>query len=400
MTEKTAASPGRRRPRDRKHQIVLAASRQFRDKGYHNVSMSDVAAEVGITAGALYRHFAGKQELLFSAVSDGLAHVQAIASDAADLDAFIAATGRSSLERRGLPVLWSREARHLSADKRAALRPQLAAVESRVRDLLARERPDLDDADVDLVSWALIAALGSSGLHRISLSKHEFLRVHAGIMRQVVQAPLGTTADTIAPAPAHDRYTGIGLPRREQLIDHAIRLFDERGFQSVRMDDVGAAEGITGSSVYKHFSTKEELLATAIRRGDEQLRAGMSRALTEGSDSAEVRRILLRSHTDFALGNSRLIGMLSSERAELPDKERRVSERVLRDYLGVWTDVLRDENPALTPEVAKMMVDTAFTVTNNLVRMRLLRERRDLGDRILDINSSVMRYAGPTSHTD
>ena len=51
-----------RRPRDRKQQILAAAGELFREHGYHNVSVAQVAAAVGITAPALYRHFKNKPD--------------------------------------------------------------------------------------------------------------------------------------------------------------------------------------------------------------------------------------------------------------------------------------------------------------------------------------------------
>lgn len=54
----------RRRPKDRKDQIVEAARQLIVARGYRNVSMAEIAEAVGITAGALYRHFANKAVLL------------------------------------------------------------------------------------------------------------------------------------------------------------------------------------------------------------------------------------------------------------------------------------------------------------------------------------------------
>ena len=54
----------RRRPKDRKDQIVEAARQLIVARGYRNVSMADIAEAVGITAGALYRHFSNKAVLL------------------------------------------------------------------------------------------------------------------------------------------------------------------------------------------------------------------------------------------------------------------------------------------------------------------------------------------------
>lgn len=53
MTDPAAAT----RPRNRKQLIVEAAVRVFSEHGYHAASMEKIAAGVGITAAALYRHF-------------------------------------------------------------------------------------------------------------------------------------------------------------------------------------------------------------------------------------------------------------------------------------------------------------------------------------------------------
>ncbi len=47
----------------RRDSIVQAASRLFADKGFHGVSIDDIAREVDVSPAILYRHFASKQEL-------------------------------------------------------------------------------------------------------------------------------------------------------------------------------------------------------------------------------------------------------------------------------------------------------------------------------------------------
>lgn len=54
----------RRRTQERRAEILEAAADLFLRDGYHRTSMGDIAAVVGITPPALYRHFAGKQQLL------------------------------------------------------------------------------------------------------------------------------------------------------------------------------------------------------------------------------------------------------------------------------------------------------------------------------------------------
>src|SRR5215510_3633139 len=56
------------RPRDRKAQIARASAEAFSSLGYHRVTMEDIAARVGVSATALYRHYSGKYELFRGAV--------------------------------------------------------------------------------------------------------------------------------------------------------------------------------------------------------------------------------------------------------------------------------------------------------------------------------------------
>jgi AcrR family transcriptional regulator len=48
----------------RKEEIVIAASRLFKEKGYSAVSMRDIAQVMGMKAASLYNHIQGKQEIL------------------------------------------------------------------------------------------------------------------------------------------------------------------------------------------------------------------------------------------------------------------------------------------------------------------------------------------------
>ena len=51
-----------------KENIILAALRLFLLRGYRNVSLIDVANEVGITKGGIYHYFGSKEDLLLTAI--------------------------------------------------------------------------------------------------------------------------------------------------------------------------------------------------------------------------------------------------------------------------------------------------------------------------------------------
>lgn len=54
--------------RETKAKILEVALRLFSQKGYPGTSMSDIATQLGITKPALYKHYAGKHEILMSIV--------------------------------------------------------------------------------------------------------------------------------------------------------------------------------------------------------------------------------------------------------------------------------------------------------------------------------------------
>ena len=53
---------------DTKERILETALELFAQSGYLGTSMSDIAEKLGITKGALYKHYTSKQEILDSIV--------------------------------------------------------------------------------------------------------------------------------------------------------------------------------------------------------------------------------------------------------------------------------------------------------------------------------------------
>jgi AcrR family transcriptional regulator len=69
----TKALRWERRPEERPGEILDAAVRVFASRGYRNARLDDVAAEAGVTKGAVYHHFANKEALLVRALDYHLA---------------------------------------------------------------------------------------------------------------------------------------------------------------------------------------------------------------------------------------------------------------------------------------------------------------------------------------
>ena len=64
--------------------------------------------------------------------------------------------------------------------------------------------------------------------------------------------------------PSQTRRSKAKSDRRSQLVAAAERLMAERGFLAVRLEDIGAAAGVSGPAIYRHFSNKEALLVELL----------------------------------------------------------------------------------------------------------------------------------------
>ena len=97
------------------------------------------------------------------------------------------------------------------------------------------------------------------------------------------------------------------MSRREQILATAAELFATHGFHGVSVADLGAACGISGPALYKHFPSKQAMLAEMlVAISEELLRVGTERvAAAEGPRSA--LEALVDWHVDFALRHRALI---------------------------------------------------------------------------------------------
>jgi AcrR family transcriptional regulator len=152
--------------------------------------------------------------------------------------------------------------------------------------------------------------------------------------------------------------------RRQQLIRAASRLFAERGFRAVSMEDLAAEAGVSGPAVYRHFASKEALLADLLIDVSQQLlEQGSQRA--KAASPIESLKLLIAFHTDFALRDRDLIRIQDHDFANLALEDARTVSRLQRAYLDVWVHVLRQINPSLTESVARTKIQAIFGLLNS-----------------------------------
>jgi AcrR family transcriptional regulator len=154
--------------------------------------------------------------------------------------------------------------------------------------------------------------------------------------------------------------------RREKILRAAAQLFAERGSRAVGVDDVGAAVGVTGPAIYRHFASKDAMLAEMLVRISERLLAGGSARVADvGDDPAAQLRALIAFHVDFALDNPALITVQDRDLGSLPDGDAAQVRRLQRRYVEVWVTVLARLHPGCDPAVCRARAHAVFGLINS-----------------------------------
>ena len=156
-----------------------------------------------------------------------------------------------------------------------------------------------------------------------------------------------------------------GTPtRREQILHVAATLFARHGFHGVSIAELGAAVGVSGPALYRHFPGKEALLAEMLVGISQYLLDG-GRARARTDDPGQALTDLVEFHVDFALQHPELITVQDRDLANLPVQVRHQVRALQRAYLQIWVDTLRELIPELSPDAARIAVHGAFGLLNS-----------------------------------
>ncbi|MEF9904057.1 SACE_7040 family transcriptional regulator [Streptomyces sp. P9-A2] len=155
--------------------------------------------------------------------------------------------------------------------------------------------------------------------------------------------------------------------RREQILREAARLFAERGFHGVGVDEIGAAVGISGPGLYRHFPGKDAMLAELLVGISGQLLTGAKQRLKEvdGAAPEVVLDSLIEGHIDFALDDRPLITLHDRELDRLRDSDRKLVRQLQRQYVELWVGVVRALYPDLAEPAARSAVHSVFGLLNS-----------------------------------
>ena len=282
----------KRRGNNTHERIMLAASRLFAEHGYDATSVDTIASAAGIAAPSIYKHFPTKHAILL-AVTDratrtsqarrGLGLTDDLPGQLAALFAEYLATGQS--ERRRLSIELSRAATR-NSEVAASLAAYNAELRAALAETIGQSCPSFDDDEGEVLAHLFLVLL-MGAIHLDTLDADligddqliEFLRGRFGVIlttnpdaavtRPTKRSPIVGIRSKDEPSDGRRART---VKTRRRILDAAAELFALHGYDGASTEMLAARAGISVPGMYRHVSSKEELLLEVARRSLDQYR--------------------------------------------------------------------------------------------------------------------------------
>ncbi|MFE9093367.1 TetR/AcrR family transcriptional regulator [Streptomyces sp. NPDC007264] len=363
------------RPRNRRQLIVEAAGRVFSERGYHAASMEEIAAGVGISAAALYRHFPNKYALFAECANVMADRLVAALDDVppeADLAAVLGAVIQVTVAQRATGGLYRWESRYLDREDRRFLGAKFARVVGRVTEAVRRESPlpdaelpdaELPDAELpaaELRAAAALGAIGSITMHHVSIAQR---RVEDVLLACALRVATTDPAMSVGgPRPVELPVQPVPRTRRAEILAAAVPLFARDGFVKVTNGQIAEAVGLTTSAIYRHYPTKVDILVAACLQAAGLLAQAVEQNLDEVTDPHDAVVALAATYVAYSFEHTELTSVAEAEVAGLPTDLRQPLILAQREHIAVWEQQLRLARPELDPRQARVLVHAGFGV--------------------------------------
>ena len=144
--------------------------------------------------------------------------------------------------------------------------------------------------------------------------------------------------------------------RRDQILAVATQLFHEKGYHATGMDDIGAAAGITGPAIYRHFKSKDDILETLLVERSDAVVAQADEIVSAATTPADALEGLVRLYVETLLDNPALGHVSLFERRTLQPGIRTAIERAERRYFEDWVQALCQVRSDLSDAEARVVI--------------------------------------------
>jgi len=347
----------------RRAEILDAATELFHARGFAGVTVDQLAASLGMSGPALYRHFRGKQDLLRAVVDDAVTRLEAAILGRDTADRFVSELSRVWSDPSHLGSIIEREIVHLEESERVAFAARIDRVFDTIADAI--DDDDTDRRAAAFLARAMVAVASSSSFARIDEAGSSGEDAIGRSLRVLAFGGGLTPADLVDPVgrvrvPVRD-----WLPREEAILAALPGItFERGGIGAVTLEAVGSSAGISGPSVYNYFDSKAALWTTWLARVSNWSISSLQQSLAYSEGPHEVMRRALEGYAEMTRRVPAFAMPVDPSDPRLSEVTRSEIEEFSADYLGLWQVCAQTARPELDAHEAEALLLASHAVIN------------------------------------
>jgi AcrR family transcriptional regulator len=156
---------------------------------------------------------------------------------------------------------------------------------------------------------------------------------------------------------------------QRRIVDHALRLFVERGFEATTVDDIAAAADVARRTFFRYFERKEDVALAWLDAAGEALLGSIVERPDDESPLDVAREALLglvdvyRDHVEEALAVVQLITDAPSIRAREREKQAEWEDAITAHFAGrLGVDATKDVRPRLVAALTLAVLNASVAI--------------------------------------
>lgn len=155
-----------------------------------------------------------------------------------------------------------------------------------------------------------------------------------------------------------------GATRRAAIVSAAAQLFSRHGFPAVGMDAIGAAAGVTGPAIYRHFDSKAAVLAAVFDSILDVVVAAP--AIPAASEPIARLRAAVATYARGVAASRQVMAVFVREVHHLPDVEAGKLRERQRALVHRWRELVAALHPGWSEQRVRTAVHAAFGLLNSV----------------------------------
>jgi AcrR family transcriptional regulator len=180
------------------------------------------------------------------------------------------------------------------------------------------------------------------------------------------------------------------IPPRERILAVAADLFYRRGIRAIGVETIAEAAGTNKMTLYRHFASKDELVAEYLRRLADKASSSWDRLAAEhpGNPRAQLRGWLQNMAAHVASGKERGCA-LANAAVELPEKDH-PARRVIEAFKTAQRQRIIDLCTGAELAQPEMLADELFLLLEGARVTAQSIGRDGLGDRLIRMGEAMI----------